>query len=152
MFTRASHTEARSESHCRLTADAVVLAARPDGSVDLEFTPFPGCKGCAGTCLWKRLEAARLERMPAPDGLAPGTQVTVALPARRILAASMLVHGVPLAAILSGAAAGSFIAGSDIGALGGAVTAVILVMLGFGAVRRRVEQATLAGLVITQKS
>ena len=75
MSARAPQTVSESESHCRLTADAVVLAARPDGSVDLEFAPFAGCAGCAGPCLWKRLQAARLDRLPIAQRLEPGTEV-----------------------------------------------------------------------------
>jgi positive regulator of sigma E activity len=151
MSARAPHTVSESESRCRLTADAVVLAARPDGSVDLEFVPFAGCGGCAGTCLWKRLQAARLERLPIAQRLEPGTEVTVALSAQRVMAASMLVHGVPLAAILLGAAAGSFIAGNDVGALAGAAAALAIAIPGFGLLKRRIETATLAGLVVRPK-
>lgn len=151
MSARATHPASESESRCRLTADAVVLAARPDGSVDLEFAPFPGCGGCAGTCLWKRLQASRLDRLPVAGRFEPGTEVTVALSAQRVMLASILVHGVPLAAILFGAAAGSLIAGSDLGALGGAAAALAIAIPGVGLLRRRVEAATLAGLVVRPK-
>jgi positive regulator of sigma E activity len=144
-------TKPTRESHCSLTADAVVLAARPDGSLDLEFAPFAGCGGCAGTCLWKRLRAARLEHVQAREALAPGTEVTVELPARRVLVASLLVHGMPLAAILSGAAAGSLISGSDLGTLAGVLVALAVTIPGLGRLRRRIETATIAGLVVTPK-
>lgn len=140
-----------SGSHCRLTADAVVLATRPDGSVDLEFAPSPACAGCAGTCLWKRLQAARLERLRAPLALAPGTAVTVELPPQRLLVASLLVHGVPLAAILAGAAAGSLIAGSDSGTLAGALLALGAAIAGTRRLKGRLEAATVAGLIVTPK-
>lgn len=140
-----------SATHCRLTADAVVLATRPDGSIDLEFAPSPACSGCAGTCLWKRLQAARLERLRAPSPLAPGTAVTVELPPERLLTASMLVHGLPLAAILTGAAAGSLIAGSDLGTLAGALLALAVAILATGRLKGRLEEATVAGLVVTPK-
>ena len=146
-----SSAKPESSSDCRLTADAVVLAARPDGCVDLEFAPSAACSGCAGTCLWKRLQAARLENLRAPFALAPGTAVTVELPAERLLAASMLVHGVPLLAILVGAAAGSLIGGSDLGALGGALLALVVAIAGTKRLRNRFEAAAVAGLVVTPK-
>jgi positive regulator of sigma E activity len=140
-----------SGSHCRLTAEAVVLAARPDGSVDLEFAPSAGCAGCAGACLWKRLQAARLERLRPPFALAPGTAVTVELPAERLLGVSMLLHGLPLAAILVGAAAGSLIAGSDLGTLAGVALALAAVSVATRRLRGRLEAATLARLIVTPK-
>lgn len=143
--------QSESGSHCRLTADAVVLAARPDGSVDLEFAPSAACAGCAGACLWKRLQAARLERLRPPFALTPGTAVTVELPVQRLLGASMLVHGLPLAAILAGAAAGSAIAGSDLGTLAGALLALAAAILAARRLKGRIETATLAGLVVTPK-
>lgn len=144
-------TKPASNSQCRMTADAVVVASRPDGLLDLEFAPIAGCSGCAGTCLWKRLQAARLDRLPAASRLEPGTKVTVALSARRLLLASTLLYGAPLAAILAGAAAGSLLTGSDLGTLTGAAAALALTITGLGALRRRLEQSTLSGLVVTPK-
>ena len=89
-----------------MTASAVVVAARSDGRVDLEFAPARSCAGCAGTCLWKRLQNARIDRLPVAAALEPGTEVSVAIPARRLLVASALLYGLPLVAILAGAATG----------------------------------------------
>jgi hypothetical protein len=68
-----------------------------------------------------------------------------------VLVASLLVHGMPLAAILSGAAAGSLISGSDLGTLAGVLVALAVTIPGLGRLRRRIETATIAGLVVTPK-
>jgi len=135
-----------------MTADAVVVRARADGRVDLEFANASQCAACAGTCLWKRLQSARLERLAAGSGLVPGTAVTVSLPERSLLRASILLHGVPLAAILLGAAAGAAATGSDAGTLIGALVGLIAAIAGFRGLSRRLEQATLSHLLITPKS
>jgi positive regulator of sigma E activity len=117
----------------------VVIATRPDGLVDLEFTSASRCAACAGTCLWKRLQAARLDRLP------------VALAGRRVLLASVLLHGVPLAAILAGAAIGSLMTGTDAGTLIGSVCSIAVVIVGFRHWRARLERATFSSLVVTPK-
>jgi positive regulator of sigma E activity len=134
-----------------LTADAVVVSTRPDGFVDLEFSSARQCAACAGTCLWKRLQAARLNRLPVLHEFEPGTPVTVALSGRRVLFASILLHGLPLLAILAGAAIGAWSTGTDTGTLIGALLALGVVITGFGFWRRRIEQATFSSLVVTPK-
>jgi positive regulator of sigma E activity len=133
---------------CRLTADAVVVAARPDGTVDLEFAPRKGCEGCAGTCLWKRLSAMRLQHLAVDCALAPGTLVSVAIPDRRVLHGALATYGIPLASILLGAAAGAAISGSDLGTLAGALLALVLVIAGFARFRPRLERALLSNLIV----
>jgi positive regulator of sigma E activity len=150
--TPVRKTQLNSQSDCQLTADAVVIAARPDGLVDLEFSSASRCAACAGTCLWKRLQAARLDRLPVAMEMKPGTEVTVALAGRRVLLASVLLHGVPLAAILAGAAIGSLMTGTDTGTLIGSVCAIAVVVAGFRHWRDRLERATFSSLVVTPKS
>jgi positive regulator of sigma E activity len=135
-----------------MTAAAVVVATRPDGLVDLEFAPPRQCSGCAGSCLWRRLERARLDRLPTSQAFEPGTEVAVILPAKSVLVASLLLYGLPLTAILAGAAAGAAIAGSDAGALIGALAGLAVAIAGFGLVRARLERATLAGLIVAARS
>jgi len=135
-----------------MTADAVVVAVRPNGSVDLEFPPLRQCGACAGTCLWKRLSASRLERLHTDAALACGNRVEVSLPDKRVAAASLLVHGVPLAAILIGAAVGAAVTRSDVGTFVGMVAAIAIAVLGFRQFRRRIERAVLAGLVIRRSA
>jgi positive regulator of sigma E activity len=131
-----------------MSADAVVVAARAGGLVDLEFAPPKHCGACAGTCLWRRLAASRLDGLKAPGPLAPGTAVSVSLPERFVLAGSLLLHGLPLAALLAGAATGTALAGGDLGAFAGAALALLAVVAVFGRLRRWLERATLAHLVV----
>lgn len=147
-----STTQPDSQSDCQLTANAVVVSTRPDGLVDLEFSSMRQCAACAGTCLWKRLQAARLDRLPVRHRLLPGAEVTVALPGSRVVAAALLLYGVPLAAILGGAAVGALLTGTDFGTLVGAFAALGFVVAGFGVLRRRIEQATLSSLIVTPRS
>jgi positive regulator of sigma E activity len=132
-----------------MTADAVVVAARGEGRVDLEFTPRL-CAGCAGTCLWKRLRSTRIE-LSTGESLAPGSEVTVALPESRLLLASLLLHGMPLAAILTGAALGAASTGSDGGTFAGALAGIALAIAGFRRIGRWLERETLSRLMITPK-
>jgi positive regulator of sigma E activity len=134
-------------SRC-LTAEAVVVAARANGCIDLEFQPAAGCAGCAGTCLWKRLQSTRIERLHAPGVFRTGTRVSVSLPERRVLLASLLVHGLPLAAILLGAGAGAALIGTDLGTLVGAVLGIGIALVSCRPLGRRLERATLARLEI----
>jgi positive regulator of sigma E activity len=135
-----------------MTAAAVVVASRPDGLVDLEFAPARQCAGCSGSCLWRRLKSARLDRLRVAGALDPGTEVSVTIPARRLLLASLLLYGLPLTAILAGAALGSAIQGSDTGTLVGALTGLAVAVAAFGLVRARLERATLAGLIVARRS
>ena len=145
------HADERSpvrDADCRLTADAVVVAARPDGTVDLEFAPHKGCEGCRGTCLWKRLAAMRLDRLVVDRDLAPGNQVSVEIPAEPLLFSAFATYGIPLVSILAGAAAGAVVSGNDLGTLAGALLALALVIAGFRLYRPRLERALLASLRI----
>lgn len=149
------HADARTggrDSECRLTADAVVVAVRPDGTVDLEFAPHKGCEGCRGTCLWKRLAAMRLDALAVDRELAPGTQVSVAIPAEPILYSALATYGIPLLAILLGAAAGTAVSGNDLGTLAGALLALALVIAGFRLLRPKLERALLASLRIDPRA
>ena len=135
-----------------MTADAVVVAARADGCVDLEFGPARQCAGCAGSCLWRRLQKARLNRLPASGAFEPGARVRVVLSARRLLTASLLLYGLPLAAILIGGAAGTLILRSDVGTLIGVLFGLAFVIASFGLIRERLERATLSGLDVTPRA
>jgi positive regulator of sigma E activity len=143
---RADERTVARDADCRLTADAVVVAARPDGTVDLEFAPHRGCEGCRGTCLWKRLAAMRLDRLAVDRELAPGCEVSVAIPAEPLLLGALATYGIPLVSILAGAAAGAAVSGNDVGTLAGAPLAITLVIAGFRLYRPRLERALLASL------
>jgi positive regulator of sigma E activity len=148
------HADARTfdrPTDCRLTADAIVVAARPDGTVDLEFAPRKACAGCAGTCLWKRLAAVRLQALRVDCALAPGTEVSVAIPDRQVQNSALAIYGIPLGSILLGAAVGAAVSGSDLGTLAGALLALALVVAGFGWFRLRLERSLLASLIVRPK-
>jgi positive regulator of sigma E activity len=149
------HSDARisaREPDCRLTADAVVVAAGPLGTVDLEFAPHKGCEGCRGTCLWKRLSAMHLRELPVDSRFAPGAAVSVSIPAEPMLYGALAIYGIPLASILVGAAAGAAVTGSDLGTLAGALLALAVVMTGFRLVRPRLERALLKSLRVVPRT
>jgi positive regulator of sigma E activity len=148
----ADEGTAAGDAACRLTADAVVVAARPDGTVDLEFAPHKGCEGCRGTCLWKRLAAMRLDRLVVGGELAPGSQVSVAIPAETLLYGALATYGIPLVAILAGAAVGAALSGNDLGTLAGALLVLALVIAGFRLFRPRLERALLTNLRVQPRA
>jgi positive regulator of sigma E activity len=131
-----------------MSARAVVRAAHGDGSVDLEFEPVPGCAGCSGVCLWRRLRATRLARIPAPDTLTAGVTVSVSLAERDLLRGAAIAHGLPWLALLAGAAIGASLFDSDLAAFTGAGLGLVASGLLLPSIRRRIERATLAGLRI----
>lgn len=131
-----------------MSARAVVRAAHGDGYVDLEFEPAPGCAGCSGVCLWRRLRATQLARVPAGGALPAGTTVSVTLAEREILRGAVVAHGLPWLALLVGAAFGAGLVGSDLAVLAGAALGLAAAAVFMPGIRRRVERATLAGLRI----
>jgi positive regulator of sigma E activity len=72
-----------------------------------------------------------------------GDSVVVALSDRQLLLASLLVHGLPLAALLAGALLGVAIVGSDAGGAGGAVAGVVAALVAAPRLRRHLERDTL---------
>jgi positive regulator of sigma E activity len=75
-----------------------------------------------------------------------GAEVTVTLPDRYLLLGAALVYGVPLAALLGGAAVATALFRSDLAAAGGALVALAGAVLAASPLRRRLEQATLRRL------
>ena len=75
-----------------------------------------------------------------------GAAVDIVLPERFVLLGAVLVYGVPLAALLAGAALGAALFGSDAAAAGGAGVAVVAAWLAAPLWRRRLESATLREL------
>ena len=97
-------------------------------------------------CMWRRIDADRKTRVPATAPPCAGTPVLVSLPHRCVLQASLLLHGLPWAALLLGAACGALIFHGDSGALVGAVVAVGLAVLLTPALRRRAERNAIHSL------
>ncbi|HET8699674.1 MAG TPA: SoxR reducing system RseC family protein, partial [Gammaproteobacteria bacterium] len=107
-----------------LTATGTVVRVDARGRFEVELPPPPQCSGCSGFCAWGRRPAVgRLAALASPQPLEVGDAVEVRLPERVLLTASMLLYGLPLAALISGAAAGAAVAGTDLGAAVGAVAA-----------------------------
>ena len=97
-----------------------IVTAMNAVSIDVEFAPPTRCKGCDGACLWYRVPARQTATFQAPLGVQVGSTVTVTLPERYLLLGTLLVYGVPLAALLAGAVLGMAALGSDLGATVGA--------------------------------
>jgi positive regulator of sigma E activity len=83
---------------------------------------------------------------------AVGNAVTVSLPDRYVLLGALLVYGLPLAALLVGAAAGFAVDRSDLGAAAGALLALVSVGAAAAPLRRRLERRTVEHLVLTPSS
>jgi positive regulator of sigma E activity len=128
-----------------MTAQGVVSGIHSDGSVDVEVTTGAArCAGCAGACLWRRLPATTRARLPARIALTVGMPVLVVLPQRYVLLSALLLHGLPWAAMLAGAAAGAFVTRTDLGCLLGAVLAGAFSIMMTPRLRRRLERAAMA--------
>ena len=116
--------------------------------VTVELSPPPRCEGCAGACLWYRIQP-RAELTLAASGTIPlGTTVAVTLPDRYVIAAAVLVYGWPLAALLAGAAVAAAAFGTDLAAAAGAASALLAALLMAVPLRRRLERATLRRLAV----
>jgi positive regulator of sigma E activity len=126
-----------------MTADATVTRVGADGRVEVEFGPPARCRGCEGACLWRRLPAPQRLSFDTPLALAVGEPVVVALPDRYLLLGALLVHGLPLAALLAGALAGVAIGGSDLSAAAGALAGVVAALLVAPRLRAGLERNTL---------
>ena len=120
------------------------------GGVEVDLaTPFQ-CRGCAGLCAWRRVAPFERTVLHTAAPLCVGDRVTVSLSERRIVAASLVVHGVPLAALLGGALAGVAVAGTDLGSVAGALIALGLALAATPGLRRRAEHALLDGLTVAR--
>lgn len=97
-------------------------------------------------CAWRLGDAVHREVFASPHRFAVGDAVVVRLPERYLLLGSLLLYGVPLAALICGAAAGAAVAGSDLGAALGAVAATAAAWLATPRLRRRLEDLTLRRL------
>lgn len=133
-----------------MTARGVVLGSAEDGFVDVELAETPRCAGCAGMCMWRRVDAGRKTRVPVTSSCPrAGTPVLISVPQNSVLRAALVVHGLPWAALLLGASCGTLIVHGDLGALLGAVAAVGLAVLLTPKLRRRIERQALKGLTLT---
>ncbi|HEX7081900.1 MAG TPA: SoxR reducing system RseC family protein [Gammaproteobacteria bacterium] len=127
-----------------LAVDGKVRAVGADGTVELELEEPARCAGCAGMCTWRRPVGPRRVRLASPLPLRPGDAVRVSLPAGHVLSTALLLHGLPLAALLGGALIGAAAFHTDAGTLAGAVAGVAAACWGTRSIRRRAEARTAA--------
>lgn len=126
-----------------LTVEATVLGTDAQGYVELEFNPASRCAGCTGFCTLGRERHPRRARFKSAQPLAAGTAVRVTLPADHIMKSALVLHGLPLAALLAGAALGSTFTGSDLGTLIGAAAGLMLAVPASQGLRRTSEAMTM---------
>jgi positive regulator of sigma E activity len=105
------------------------------------------CEGCNGACAWYRLSDTRLVTLATPLAPPVGTTVSVGIAERYLLLAALLVYGLPLVALIGGAMLGFASAGTDLGTVAGAVTALAGAVVVARPLRRRLE-ATMPGFVV----
>ena len=70
------------------------------------------------------------------------------LPDRWVLIGAGILYGLPLAALLAGAAGAAAVFASDLAAAAGAVTGLIVALLAASPLRARLERATLRRLTV----
>lgn len=78
----------------------------------------------------------------------PGTAVRVTLPADQVVSSALLLHGLPLAALLVGGAGGAALTGSDSWTFAGALAGLAAAVVATRGLRRRAEESTLARAVL----
>jgi positive regulator of sigma E activity len=126
-----------------------VVASSTTTRVAIELVTPPACRGCHGLCLWRQMPATQVIEIAAQTPLAPGDAVVVGLPPRYLLLGTLLMHGLPLAALLGGALLGLAAGRSDLAAVVGAVAGLAAAWLCAGPLRRRLEAETLRALAVT---
>src|SRR5688572_14604093 len=114
----------------------------------VEFAAPPRCKGCGGACLWYRVPPSEQLTLSAGTSIPVGAMVAVTLPDRYLLLGAALVYGVPLAALLAGAAAAAAWFESDLAVAAGAALTLCAGVLIASSFRRRLERATLQHLAV----
>lgn len=134
------------DSAC-LTVHATVRGAGPEG-YDVELDTSERCAGCSGYCMWSWGTGERTARLRSDLRLEIGERVRVSLPADRLLASTLLLHGLPLAALLAGGAAGALSTQSDVGCLIGAAAGLGATLLVAPRLRSRAEKLTAERVVV----
>lgn len=134
-----------------MTAVGTVVRAA-GAEIDVELTPAAGCPGCRGLCMWRLERRAEKLVIPAAGDLEPGDRVLVTLPDRYVLRGAMLLHGLPLAALLGGALVGAALGGSDAAAVAGAVLGVAAALGATPRLRARLERAVTRNLEVRRVS
>lgn len=106
----------------------------------VELTRPRPCEGCSGACLWYRVSPQRELTLAANGAIPVGAAVSVSMPERYVLAGAGVLYGVPLAALLLGAAVATLAFGSDLAAAAGGAAALLAGVLAAAPLRRRLER------------
>jgi positive regulator of sigma E activity len=132
-----------------MTIQARVRRIDSCNTVELELSEAIRCSGCRGGCFWRRTFPTAL-RVRVDARLGVGELVSVSLPARSVLRAALILHGLPWAGILAGAAAAASLGGSsDLSCLLGAVIGGLGALAVARGMRERLESLTLARLTVS---
>ncbi|MBN1238445.1 MAG: SoxR reducing system RseC family protein [Gammaproteobacteria bacterium] len=129
------------DTSCLTVAATVVRAAGRHG-FDVELDTAERCAGCSGFCMWSWGAQQRSARITSDLPLEVGDRVSVSLPADQVLASTLLLHGLPLGALLAGGAIGAFATQSDLGCLVGAAAGLGATLAAAPRLRRRTERLT----------
>ncbi len=137
-----------------MTTSAIVREISDDGAVEIEISGAVGCRGCEGTCTWRRMPSqTRMIIRGVSTPVEVGDVVTVVLPAQRVLLGAILLYGTPLTGLLGGALLAGWLGGwSDPAVLVGAVAGAVLAVVSMPAAKRRFEAATLQQLKLAGRS
>jgi positive regulator of sigma E activity len=126
-----------------LTANGRVTRCQ-SGIVEIELGAPVGCPGCNGACLWRALRESQRLQLATVSHFSAGEAVVVALPERLLMAGVLLLHGLPLGALLLGAAAGFAAGGSDLATGAGAIAGIALAWPTAAGLRRWLERQVVA--------
>ena len=107
--------------------EGVVVESRGDRA-RIRVERSSACKNCSAKVLCRPFgETHNVMEVANPEGAAKGQHVVVAVEPARLVKSSLLVYGIPIAALIAGAAVGSQIAraapgdeAADVGAIAGA--------------------------------
>jgi sigma-E factor negative regulatory protein RseC len=137
-----------------MTTSAIVRGIAHDGAVEIEISGAVGCRGCEGTCTWRRMRPNTRMTITAVDTpVSVGDAVTVQLPAHSVLLGALLLYGTPLAGMLAGALLAGLAGGwSDLAVLAGAVAGTAVAVVAMPAAKRRLEAAMLRQLKLAGRS
>jgi len=125
-----------------MTTRGLVCAVHPNSIVDVELVKAARCKGCEGSCTWFRSPALGKLRLKTVQPFTVGQSVRILLPARYVLIAATLLHGLPWLMLLVGALMGALMGGNDLSCLIGAAFGLVGALYLTPAWHRNLERAT----------
>jgi positive regulator of sigma E activity len=134
-----------------MTASGVACRDAAGGRVAIQFAAPAQCRGCQGVCTWRRMPLVDRADFATTLPLRAGDEVVVSLPERYVLLGTLLVHGLPLAALLGGALIGVAAFGNDLGCVAGALSALGLTVAATPRLRHRIETMTLREVTVERR-